>query len=47
MMSFAEDIKGKGLLFNYVNKVNMKKVNFNNLNDKPYECVEVKELNVE
>ena len=47
MMSFAEDIKGKGLLFNYVNKEKKKKVNFNNLNDKPYECVEVKELNVE
>ncbi len=47
MMSFAEDIKGKGLLFNYVKKVNMKDVTFTKLNDKPIECVEVGEINQE
>ena len=45
MMSFLDPMKGKGLLFNYVNRVNINNVKFIGLNDKEYELKEVNEFN--
>ena len=45
MMSFLDPMKGKGLLFNYVNRVNINNVKFIGLNDKEYEFKEVNEFN--
>lgn len=45
MMSFLDPMKGKGLLFNYVNRVNIKNVKFIGLKDKEYELKEVNEFN--
>ncbi len=41
MMTGVDPMKGKGLLFNYVNKVIMQNVTFNNIHDLDVECVEV------
>ncbi len=41
MMTGVDPMKGKGLLFNYVNKVVMQNVTFNNIHDKDVECVAV------
>lgn len=45
MMSFLDPMKGKGLLFNYVDRVNINNVKFIGLNDKEYELKEVNEFN--
>lgn len=45
MMSFLDPMKGKGLLFDYVNRVNINNVKFIGLNDKEYELKEVNEFN--
>ncbi len=44
MMTGLSPMKGKGLLFNYVNKAVVKNVSFNGLNDKEIECFEVNNL---
>ncbi len=44
MMSFSEPMKGKGLLFNYVNKVKLINVNFDGLKDEKYEFNFVNEI---
>lgn len=44
MMTGLDPMKGKGLLFNYVNKVKMENVEFIGLKDKDVECNEVKSL---
>ena len=44
MMTGLDPMKGKGLLFNYVNKVKIKDVVFENLHDKDIECNEVKSI---
>lgn len=41
MMDGLSPMKGKGLLFNYVNSINIKNVHFYNLHDKDIECYEV------
>ena len=45
MMDFLDPMKGKGLIFSYVDKVDLKNVNFIGLNDKEVEAVDVRELN--
>ena len=45
MMTGLDPMKGKGLLFNYVNNVNLNNVVFEGLNDKEVECVEVGNIN--
>ncbi|MGM9971715.1 MAG: glycoside hydrolase family 28 protein [Anaeroplasmataceae bacterium] len=44
MMTGLEPMKGKGLLFNYVNKAVVKNVTFNGLKEKDIECFEVNSL---
>lgn len=45
MMSFLAPMSGKGILFNYVEKVSIKNVSFTNFNGQKYELVEVGEFN--
>lgn len=44
MMSFLDPMVGRGILFNYVDKVTLKNVSFEGLNNDKFECVEVKEF---
>ena len=41
MMDGLDPMKGKGLIFSYVDKVNVKNVKFDGLKDKEFELNEV------
>ena len=45
MMDGLDPMKGKGLIFSYVNKVNINNVQFDGLKDKEYELNDVKDFN--
>ena len=45
MMDGLKPMKGKGLIFSYVDKVNIKNVSFEGLNDEKFELNEVNEFN--
>ena len=45
MMDGLDPMKGKGLIFSYVNKVNINNVNFVGLKDNEYETTDVNEFN--
>ena len=44
MMDGLEPMKGKGLIFNYVDEVKLKNVTFKGLKDKEIETVEVNKI---
>ena len=45
MMDFLSPMSGKGLIFSYVNDVNINNVTFNGLNDKEIELTDVGNFN--
>ena len=45
MMDFLDPMKGKGLIFSYVDTVNIKNVTFDGLKEKDFELFDVKSFN--
>lgn len=45
MMDGLKPMKGKGLIFSYVNEINIKNVSFDGLNDEKYEFTDVNKVN--